>query len=109
MIEGVYNYGKVTMNNGTAFEIDNIGVVDNSTSGIISLAMDSITNDGGQSLVFAETRKRTVSLAKKTSETVSKFLDKSSKLSAQIVIQQYCNLATVVNGCWCEWGDLKEV
>src|SRR3546814_7723325 len=70
------------MNNGTAFEIDNIGVADNSTSGIISLAMDSITNDGGQSLVFAETRKRTVSLAKKTSETVSKFLDKSSKLSA---------------------------
>jgi helicase len=44
--------------------------------------MDSITNDGGQSLVFAETRKRTVSLAKKTSETASKFLDKSSKLSA---------------------------
>ena len=82
LIEGVYNYGKVTMNNGTAFEIDNIGVVDNSTSGIISLAMDSITNDGGQSLVFAETRKRTVSLAKKTSETVSKFLDRSSKLSA---------------------------
>jgi helicase len=82
LIEGVYNYGKVTMNNGTAFEIDNLGVVDNSTSGIISLAMDSITNDGGQSLVFAETRKRTVSLAKKTSETVSKFLDKSSKLSA---------------------------
>ena len=82
LIEGVYNYGKVTMNNGTAFEINNIGVVDNSTSGIISLAMDSITNDGGQSLVFAETRKRTVSLAKKTSETVSKFLDKSSKLSA---------------------------
>jgi len=82
LIEGVYNYGKVTMNNGTAFEIDNIGAVDNSTSGIISLAMDSITNDGGQSLVFAETRKRTVSLAKKTSDTVSKFLDKSSKLSA---------------------------
>ena len=82
LIEGVYNYGKVTMNNGTAFEINNIGVVDNSTSGIISLAMDSITNDGGQSLVFAETRKRTVSLAKKTSETVSKFLDKSSILSA---------------------------
>ena len=82
LIEGVYNYGKVTMNNGTAYEIDNIGAVDNSTSGIISLAMDSITNDGGQSLVFAETRKRTVSLAKKTSDTVSKFLDKSSKLSA---------------------------
>ena len=82
LIEGVYNYGKVTMNNGTAFEINNIGVVDNSTSGIISLAMDSIINDGGQSLVFAETRKRTVSLAKKTSETVSKFLDKSSILSA---------------------------
>jgi helicase len=82
LIEGVYNYGKVTMNNGTAFEIDNIGAVDNSTSGIISLAMDSITNDGGQSLIFAETRKRTVSLAKKTSDTVSKFLDKSSRLSA---------------------------
>jgi helicase len=83
LIEGVYNYGKVEMNNGTTFEIDNIGVADNSSSGIISLAMDSITNDGGQSLVFAETRKRAVSLAKKTSDTVSKILDKSSKLSAQ--------------------------
>jgi helicase len=83
LIEGVYNYGKVTMNNGTTFEIDNIGVADNSSGGIISLAMDSITNDGGQSLVFAETRKRTVSLAKKTSDMVLKLLDKGSKLSAQ--------------------------
>jgi helicase len=83
LIEGVYNYGKVTMNNGTTFEIDNIGVADNSSGGIIGLAMDSITNDGGQSLVFAETRKRTVSLAKKTSDMVLKSLDKSSKLSAQ--------------------------
>lgn len=83
LIEGVYNYGKVTMNNGTTFEIDNIGVADNSSGGIISLAMDSITNDGGQSLVFAETRKRTVSLAKKTSDIVLKLLDKGSKLSAQ--------------------------
>jgi helicase len=83
LIEGVYNYGKVTMSNGTTFEIDNIGAADNSTGGIISLAMDSITNDGGQSLVFAETRKRTVSLAKKTSDIVPKLLDKASKLSAQ--------------------------
>ena len=83
LIEGVYNYGKVTMNNGTTFEIDNIGVADNSNGGIIGLAMDSIINDGGQSLVFAETRKRTVSLAKKTSDMVLKSLDKSSKLSAQ--------------------------
>ena len=83
LIEGVYNYGKVTMNNGTTFEIDNIGVADNSNGGIIGLAMDSIINDGGQSLVFAETRKRTVSLAKKTSDIVLKSLDKSSKISAQ--------------------------
>jgi helicase len=33
--------------------------------------------------VFAETRKRTVSLAKKTSDIVPKLLDKASKLSAQ--------------------------
>ena len=83
LIEGVYNYGKVTMNNGTTFEIDNIGVADNSNDGIIGLALDSIINDGGQSLVFAETRKRTVSLAKKTSDIVLKSLDKTSKLSAQ--------------------------
>ena len=83
LIEGVYNYGKVTMNNGTTFEIDNIGVADNSNGGIIGLAVESIINDGGQSLVFAETRKRTVSLAKKTSDMVLKSLDKSSKLSAQ--------------------------
>lgn len=83
LIEGVYNYGKVTMSNGATFEIDNIGVADNSTGGILSLAMNSITNDGGQSLVFAETRKRAVSLAKKTSDVLPKLLDKASKLSAQ--------------------------
>ena len=83
LIEGVYNYGKVTMNDGTNYDIDNIGITDNSNSGITSLAMDSITNDGGQSLVFAETRKRTVSLAKKTSEIVAKFLDKTSIKLAQ--------------------------
>ena len=83
LIEGVYNYGKVTMNDGTNYDIDNIGISDNTTSAITSLAMDSITNDGGQSLVFAETRKRTVSLAKKTSEIVAKFLDKTSIKLAQ--------------------------
>jgi len=82
LIEGVCDFGKVTMNNGTNFEINNIGGIDNSAAVIISLAINSITNDGGQSLVFAETRKRTVSLAKKTSEIFSKFLNKSSKLSA---------------------------
>jgi Superfamily II helicase len=65
LIEGVCDFGKVTMNNGTNFEIKNIGGTGNSTGAIISLAINSITNDGGQSLVFAETRKRTVSLAKK--------------------------------------------
>ena len=83
LIEGVYNYGKVTMNDGTNYDIDNIGITDNTTSAITSLAMDSITKDGGQSLVFAETRKRTVSLAKKTSEIVAKFLDKTSIKLAQ--------------------------
>ena len=83
LIEGVYNYGKVTMNDGTNYDIDNIGISDNSNSAITSLAMDSITKDGGQSLVFAETRKRTVSLAKKTSEIVAKFLDKTSIKLAQ--------------------------
>jgi helicase len=83
LIEGVYNYGKVTMNDGTNYDIDNIGISDNSTTGITSLAMDSITKDGGQSLVFAETRKRTVSLAKKTSEIVAKNLDKTSIKLAQ--------------------------
>ena len=82
LIEGVCDFGKVTMNNGTNFEINNIGGIANSTGAIISLAINSITNDGGQSLVFAETRKRTVSLAKKTCEIMSKFLNKSSKLSA---------------------------
>lgn len=83
LIEGVYNYGKVTMNDGMNYDIENIGISDNSNSGITSLAMDSITKDGGQSLVFAETRKRTVSLAKKTSEIVAKFLDKTSLKLAQ--------------------------
>ena len=73
LIEGVYNYGKVTMNDGTNYDIDNIGISDNSTSAITSLAMDSILR-WRSSLVFAETATHRV--ACKRHRNSGKFLEK---------------------------------
>lgn len=66
--EGVCDNGEVKMNDGTSFEVEH------TVRGTpIDLAIQSV-KEGGQSLVFAETRTRSRSLATKASETVSKFL-----------------------------------
>ncbi len=68
--EGVCDEGQVTMTDGKTFEVGR------SLMGTpIDLAVQSVS-EGGQSLVFAETRTRSKSLATKAADTVSKLLEK---------------------------------
>jgi ATP-dependent DNA helicase len=75
LIEGVYEDGNLLMNDGSRFEIlTSVGV----TSAAIDIAIDSLKN-GGQALIFADTRKRAFSLATKAAEAVYKSLNKSAQ------------------------------
>ena len=82
--EGVCDGGKVTMSDGETFEVKP------SLRGIpIDLGVQSVQN-GGQSLVFAETRVRSKSLATKAADVISQLLIKKEltaleKTSKQIL------------------------
>ena len=69
--EGVCDAGEVTMNDGTTFEIER------SLRGTpIDLGVQSV-QEGGQSLVFAETRTRSKSLATKAADAIYQVLNKN--------------------------------
>ncbi len=71
--EGVYDQGIVTMQDRKKFEIQT------SIRGPpVDLGLDSL-NNGGQAILFAETRTRAVSLATKASEAVAKTLNNEEK------------------------------
>jgi len=68
--EGVYDGGQVIMSDGKKFEVEP------SIRGTpIDLGVQSV-RDGGQSLVFAETRSRSKTLATKAADIISQFLEK---------------------------------
>jgi len=68
--EGVHDGGVVTMSDGTTFEVDN------TIRGTpIDLGVQCV-QEGGQSLIFAETRARSKSLATKAMEVIEQFLEK---------------------------------
>ena len=68
--EGVCDAGEVIMNDGKTFEIER------SLRGTpIDLGVQSV-KEGGQSLVFAETRTRSKSLATKAADAISQILEK---------------------------------
>ncbi|HJW19205.1 MAG TPA: DEAD/DEAH box helicase [Candidatus Nitrosotalea sp.] len=71
--EGVYDQGIVTMQDRKKFE-----VLTSIRGPPVDLGLDSL-NDGGQAILFAETRTRSVSLATKASEAVSKTLSNEDK------------------------------
>jgi len=73
LVEGVFEYGSTRMSDGTKFKVESSGV-----SSAVDLAIDSLDN-GGQALIFAETRKRAASLAAKAAEGVYRRLDKDAK------------------------------
>ena len=68
--EGVYDAGQVIMSDGKKFDVEP------SLRGIpIDLGVQSV-KDGGQSLVFAETRTRSKALATKAADIISQLLEK---------------------------------
>ncbi len=73
LVEGVYEFGTVRMSDNSKFRVESSGV-----SSSIDLAIDSL-QEGGQALIFVETRKRASSLALKAAEGVCKHLDKPTK------------------------------
>lgn len=80
--EGVYDQGVVTMQDNKKFEIQT------SIRGPpVDLGLDSL-NNGGQAILFAETRTRSVSLATKTSEAVSKTLNNEEKEMLEKISQK---------------------
>ncbi len=77
LYEGVYDSGSVVMNDGREFEIES------SIRGKpVDLGLESVKN-GGQSLLFAETRTRSSSLATKAADAISKYLKKSDKIELE--------------------------
>ena len=80
--EGVYDQGLVTMQDNKKYEIQT------SIRGpSVDLGLDSL-NNGGQAILFAETRTRSVSLATKTSEAVSKTLNNEEKETLEKISQK---------------------
>ena len=73
LTEGVYDNGAVTMHNGKYYEIDST-----LRGPSVDLGAESV-KDGGQSLLFAETRTRSASLATKASDIISRLLQESEK------------------------------
>ena len=82
LTEGVFDGGSVLWNNGESFEIES------SIRGPpVDLSIDTIKN-GGQSLIFAETRTRSASLAAKGADAVSKFLSDSDRKDLEQVSER---------------------
>ncbi|MFC1752328.1 DEAD/DEAH box helicase [Thermoproteota archaeon] len=68
LVEGVYLYGEIFFSDNTTRKIDITG-----KSAPIDISIDTV-KDGGQSLIFTETRRRSVSLALKSAEIIPKYL-----------------------------------
>ena len=66
--EGVYDYGRVVFSDGLERSLEQ-----SSYGPVIDAALNSV-KEGGQSLIFAGTRRRSVSLATKAGEVTSRFL-----------------------------------
>lgn len=80
--EGVYDQGMVTMQNQKDFQIET------SIRGApVDLGLDSLKN-GGQAILFAETRARSVSLATKASDAVSKRITDEEKKTLEQISQK---------------------
>lgn len=76
LIEGIYDYGVLSFSTG-----ENKRLAQSNRGAPIDVAIDAV-KEGGQSLIFCETRKRSVSTAEKASEVVPSVLsfEDSSRL-----------------------------
>jgi len=71
--EGVYDGGTVTMDDGKLFEVEST-----IRGPQVDLGAESVKN-GGQSLLFAETRTRSAALATKAADVISRYLEETEK------------------------------
>ncbi|HEY0580031.1 MAG TPA: DEAD/DEAH box helicase, partial [Candidatus Nitrosocosmicus sp.] len=76
LLEGVYSDGIIYYNDNSKINVSESGK--DTTSMAQDLILDSI-KDSGQNLIFVETRKRSISLAKTSSEIISKTLSLDEK------------------------------
>ena len=98
--EGVYDHGVVTMRDKKNFEVET-----SVRGAAVDLGLDSL-KDGGQAILFAETRARSVSLATKASDAVTRRLNEEDKKILEQISQKILdenehtelikNLATLV-------------
>ncbi len=82
LIEGVSFGDQAEFNDGSSIEI---GEADNNPA--INFALN-IISQGGQALIFAETRRRTVAFARKAAKAVNKGLSSQSKRSLKTVSEK---------------------
>jgi helicase len=80
--EGVYDGGTVIMQNGKKFEVENTV-----RSASVDLGIDSIKN-GGQTILFAETRARSATLAAKAADFIGNNLKKGEKTELDKISQK---------------------
>ncbi len=78
LVEGVYEHGTIKLSDGKKVQFQGSGMPGMTA---VDLAIDSIAG-GGQSLIFAETRKRAASLAAKAAEGTYSRLDSSARQEA---------------------------
>lgn len=81
LVEGVYEQGLVRFNDGRKISIQKLSASGGVSHSAIDIAVDCIA-DGGQVIIFGETRKRAVSLAEKAATAVSRNLDGAARKSA---------------------------
>src|SRR5918995_2059504 len=81
LVEGVYEHGSLRLNDADKVSKKLSSSAWNTSTAAIDVAMECI-EDGGQAMIFGETRKRTISLAQKAAQVVYKKLDTIARKSA---------------------------
>ncbi len=81
LVEGVYEQGSLYLKDGKESRIKKLSSSAGMPTAAIDIALESI-EDGGQAMIFGESRRRTISLAEKAAPAVYKKLDSKSRKSA---------------------------
>jgi helicase len=87
LVEGVYEHGSLRLNDIDKESKKLSSSAWNTSTAAIDVAMECI-EDGGQAMIFCETRKRTISLAQKAAQVVYKKLDTVARKSAASVASE---------------------
>jgi helicase len=81
LVEGIYQHGEISFSDGSARKIK-----PTNRGHAIDVAIDTVS-EGGQSLIFTETRRMAVSLALKASEVTHHYLTKNEAEEAREILK----------------------